>query len=422
MHGQAPVSTLRASLGDVAVDSITVCLEAGRVVFVETRLPNVSASKRNALLRYAIEDKLSADPAAIHAVIVGKSSYQAGYSIVAAIDTRWFSAMLATLAACNLSAQKVIDLPQALRLIDTTNSTKNTAPRIGVNLQEGTGFAVRDDGYALSFEGATANNPPFALVLALQEFAQQRGAASESTAVFSIADALNGANGALDLAQWATATNQTLTDGGVLNLQLLAQMVVVAQIENRKPALPQLLTGAHAPASQLSGQTRLFKPAILLAAAAIIVHIGHLAWDNWRLTNARDAVQSQMVQLFQKVFPDAKAIVDPALQMQRSLNTLKGAATVSAVPPFALALVDAAAILDTQTGKAQVKSVSGTDKNIKIDATVTTAESANAVRSRATTMRPDATLTITAASDGNAQKIMLTLPIKNSVAQQGSTP
>lgn len=421
-QGNAQLSQLRADIAQ-PIDNITVCLEAGRVLYVETPLPSVSTAKRNALLRYAIEDKLSADPTAIHAVIVGKSSYQTGQTIVAAIDGNWLSAMLATLRACNLSPHVVIDMPQALRLINADKL--NAAPKIGVNMAAGAGFAVRDDGYALSFDGASTTNPPFALVLALQEFAQQRPGNADSTAVFNLIglspsnDSING----VDFAHWATATNQTLNDAGALSMRALAQALVDAQRTNRKPALPQMLSGSHAPASQLGGQFRLFKPAMLLAGLALVAHIAYLAWDNWRLSTARDAAQSRMVSLFQKTFPDAKAIVDPALQMQRSLNTLKGAAVnTPSTPPFAVALSEAAAILGTQNSSAQVLAVTGTATQIKVDASVTTLDLANAVRTRLAANNAGATITVAAAADGKSQQLQLTVPFKNAAPQGAKTP
>lgn len=426
LQGTSPIGTLRAEITQ-PIEHIAICLKPGRVLYVETPLPSVSTAKRNALLRYAIEDKLSADPAAIHAVIVGKSSYQAGHSIVAAIDTNWFSAMLATLNACKLPAQFVVDMPQALRWLDVQNS----APKIGVNITEGAGFAVRDDGYALSFDGATAANPPFALVLALQEFAKLRAGNAgdaDSTPVFNLANlAPTNAAANIDFAQWATAANQTLSDAGALSTAGLAQVIVDGLSTNRKPILPQMLSGSHAPASQLGGQFRLFKPAILLATLALGVHIGYIAWDNWRLTSARDAAQSRMVSLFQKTFPDAKAIVDPALQMQRSLNTLKGASVSSpTTPPFAVALSEAAALLGTQLGTqisgAQVLAVTGTASQIKVDASVATLDLANAVRTRLAANNADATITVTAAADGKPQHLQLTVPFKNASSQGAKIP
>jgi type II secretion system protein L len=418
-QGKSLLGTLRAEIAQ-AVENITICLEPGRVLYVETPLPSVSAAKRNALLRYAIEDKLSADPAAIHAVIVGKSSYQAGHSIVAAIDTNWFSAILATLNTCKLPAQFVVDMSQALRWLDT----KNSAPKVGVNIAEGLGFAVRDDGYALSFDGATAANPPFALVLALQEFAQQRANTADSTPVFNLTDFAPSATVAtIDFAQWATATNQTLNDAGALSMPGLAQVIVDGLSANRKPMLPQMRSGTHAPASQIGGQFKLFKPAIWLAGLALAVHVGYIAWDNWRLTAARDAVQARMVSLFQKTFPDAKAIVDPALQMQRSLNSLKGTtANTTATAPFAVALADAATILGTQAGDVQVTNIAGTPSQIIVDATVATIDLANAVRTRMAGAYTGATITVKQTSDGKSQELQLTLPFKNALPEGVQKP
>ena len=91
---------------------IIALVPAGRVVFIETLLPAVSTAKRDQLVRYAIEDKLTIDPATVHAVVLERSdAVKAGKSnglhIVAAIDRAWFSAALSWLHSAGFTPRAV---------------------------------------------------------------------------------------------------------------------------------------------------------------------------------------------------------------------------------------------------------------------------------------------------------------------------
>ena len=47
-------------------DRVVAVAPVNQLLFIETALPPVSPAKRNALLRYAIEDKLTIDPSTVH--------------------------------------------------------------------------------------------------------------------------------------------------------------------------------------------------------------------------------------------------------------------------------------------------------------------------------------------------------------------
>ena len=75
-------------------DRIIAVAPVARILYLETALPPVSRAKRNALLNYAIEDKLTIDPDTVHATVLGES--RDAEHVVSVVD-RWLSSALAWL-------------------------------------------------------------------------------------------------------------------------------------------------------------------------------------------------------------------------------------------------------------------------------------------------------------------------------------
>jgi general secretion pathway protein L len=61
------------------------------------------------------------------------------------------------------------------------------------------------------------------------------------------------------------------------------------------------------------------RPAAWIAGAALAIHGAALITDWVQLAREQRAVRAQMEARFRSVFPDAVAVVDPALQMRRQL-------------------------------------------------------------------------------------------------------
>jgi general secretion pathway protein L len=82
-----------------------------------------------------------------------------------------------------------------------------------------------------------------------------------------------------------------------------------------------------------------------LAAAIVAVQFGATALDWARLERERSSLEAERESLFRAAFPEAKTIVDPALQMRRNLADLQRTRGRASASDF-LALASAAAKSD----------------------------------------------------------------------------
>lgn len=315
---------------------VIALVPAGRVVFIETLLPAVSAAKRDQLVRYAIEDKLTIDPATVHVVVLELSPKSAAASapmlttpsaatpsagtrpravpsrdtqIVAAIERAWFSAALSWLASGGFKPRAAF---AETALLPVTNGEWS------VQLAAKNAFAKRADGFAYALDAGTPGQPPFALTLALNEVAQKPAAITVFLASPAEHDSLS-ANIAAMSADWQTSlglpVKMVTATGGVARAPDLKRLAALKS--------GNLLTGEFAPVRPANAWLARLKPALALAGVIIFIQIAALVADNWRLERQRQAIENEMRATFQAAFPRATAIIDPALQMQRNLDTLK---------------------------------------------------------------------------------------------------
>ena len=296
-----------SSAGDVPRAGRTVIvIPAQRIVCIETPLPPVSAQKRDALLRYAIEDKLTIDPATVHAVVLGKSaSTTANTHVVAAIDRAWFSGVLQVLRGAGIEPAQAV------------SSAALIAVSVGewaVVIEGEHGLARRADGFAYSFDVAAPNanvpvDPPFALALALKEARDGQGAPTQLT-VF-VDQRTNQASNAAWVDTW-----QRVLDCRVRVAARPPPRMVTVDAGN-------LLAGDFAPRQSGNGWIALLKPAMTITVLIAVLHLAFTVVDAWRLDQRRRALEGDMVQVFKESFPNAQAIVDPPLQMKRNLIAMK---------------------------------------------------------------------------------------------------
>ena len=92
-----------------------------------------------------------------------------------------------------------------------------------------------------------------------------------------------------------------------------------------------------------------------LAAALVALQFGATVADGWRLERERRALEAEREAVFRAAFPEAKTIVDPALQMRRNLADLQRSRGRAAANDF-LSLATAAARADGAPAKRLVYS------------------------------------------------------------------
>jgi type II secretion system protein L len=345
-----------------------IVIPARRIVCIETRLPLVSAQKRDALLRYAIEDKLTIDPATVHAVVIGASaSNPPNTHIIAAIDRSWLTSVLAWLAEAGIEPAQAVS---AAALIPVASNEWS------VVLSGAHGLARRADGFAYSFDVEQSGiqttgipmEPPFSLVLALKE--ARENAVSPSQLAVITDQAAN--------APWVDAWQRRLDCPVVIKASSAPQMVT--------SAAGNLLSGDFAPRSASSGWMRLFRPAIVVAALIAILHLGFTVIDAWRLDQHRRVLENEMVQVFKDAFPKAQTIVDPALQMRRNLDALKRDAGMGSSDDARALLAQLTAILKT-VPDLMPQSIAIRDGSVGIEALVVDSQQQQVLRSRSSETR-----------------------------------
>jgi general secretion pathway protein L len=305
--GDGPLSTLPGA------DRVVAVAPVGRLLWIETALPPVAPSKRNALLRYAIEDKLTIDPSTVHAVVVGKydAAVAGGKSgttmhVIAAIDRTWLIGVLQWLNQAGLAADCLIPNAAGIPV---------AAGEWAVVFDQQRGFAKRADGFVYNLDIGAGREPPFGLTLALKEArAHQR---APSTLALQSMPSRN-----LSTPPDAALARQWESTLGVA-VRLVAPTTDRVQSVLAASQSANLLTGEFAPREAMGKWIGLLKPALIALTLMVAAQVVFTVLDNWRLNRERIALEQEMTQVFKTAFPAAQAIIDPPLQMQRNLQQLK---------------------------------------------------------------------------------------------------
>ncbi|MEO8102928.1 MAG: type II secretion system protein GspL [Betaproteobacteria bacterium] len=303
-------SVLRAGEGPLAslprADRVIALAPVGHLLFIETALPPVSADKRDALLRYAIEDKLTIDPSTVHAVVLGASV--SGNHVVAAIDRSWLIGVLQWLRAAGLAPDSLVSSAAGIPV---------AAGEWALVIDGQRGFAKRADGFVYNLDVGAGKEPPFGLTLALKEAREHQRAPSALVLQAMASPTQSALDPALDAAlasHWA----QVLGIPVRLGAPDAGWQSVLAAARSGN-----LLSGEFAAREAAGRWLALLRPALIVLALAIGAQLVFTLIDNARLNGARQALEQELTQVFKTAFPAAQAIIDPPLQMQRNLQQLK---------------------------------------------------------------------------------------------------
>lgn len=275
-------------------ERVTLTIPANHVLFTELRLPPVSAAKLATLLPFAIEDKLMSDPGDI--VALAGAQRADGERVVAVVDRPWLTRMLGVVAAANIQPDALV--PQSELVPRAAGQWTAWLPP---NQREG--VLVRDDGFAIAFDSSADAEPPLAVVLALKEAGAR--APKEICALASSAEEVSAWSERLGLPVTWKAPQFKLDRASDFNFLGHAQLRRFARRSDWESAWP------------------LFKPAAWVVGILGLFMIASQALDTWMLARREAALRSEMASVFLGAFPEAKAIVDPALQLSRNLDQLK---------------------------------------------------------------------------------------------------
>jgi general secretion pathway protein L len=285
--------------------AVELVLPAERVLFARLKLPRVNAATIRELLPYAVEDRLLADPSHIHAVAGSRNAR--GETVVAVVDREWLRARIEALAAEGHAA---------------TAAFCESALLAGgrgdwhVVWGKGRGMLVDDEGVGASFDRGPGL--PLAIRVALDE-AAARGDKPASVRVHT-----QGGEPLPDLAAWSTETGVAFAPG--------TQWETLAAGQPAAHSI-DLLQGELARRPRADA-LRIPKAALWLAGAIAALQVGLAVADSLRMQAERERLVRRQEQIFRTAFPEAKAVVDPELQMARQLEDLKRSRGLAAGDDF----------------------------------------------------------------------------------------
>lgn len=303
-------------------DEIILVLPVTRVGFVRAQLPAGPEARLSKLAPFAVEDAVVSAPEELHAVVLDET--RDGARVVAVLDRAWLATAVGELESLGVSPDRAI---VESALIGDHHGTWTV-------VWSGTGGFVTFGGIeAVTVDAAAEGQAPLALKLAADEW-RARGAPPRAVRVLL-------AEGAEppDVAGWIEALRVPVSVAGQWTPE---------EFDADAAACPDLLHGAQARRWTNTEWMARLRPAAILLGAIVGVHLLLTVSDWARLAFEARGLRSQTEALFRKAFPEAKTVVDPALQMRRNLAALRrtaGEADVADLVPMLVKLSPALATL-----------------------------------------------------------------------------
>jgi general secretion pathway protein L len=283
-----------------AADEVAVVLPAARMAFARARLPHGPVAKLARLAPFAIEDAIAPSPESVRTALVRHLGD--GEWLVAVLDRSWFDDALAALADEGAEPDRVI----------AESALVPYVPGAWSAVWHGAGgFVVIDDAEAIALDATVDARAPLALKLAADE-RRGRADAPQSVRVFT-------ARGAEppDLARWSDALHVPVAAAGPWRPESIDARAIAA-VDLRAEGTDAML--------REHGRLARLRPAALVAAIVLGVH-GLLTVGDWlRLRFEAAGLRAAAEANYRTAFPDARTVVDPALQMARGVAGLRRAA------------------------------------------------------------------------------------------------
>ncbi|MEW6330097.1 MAG: type II secretion system protein GspL [Pseudomonadota bacterium] len=290
-HGE--VTELNQIPGVSAMTRVLVWTPPSDSLLTRVSLPTRSRAKIQQALPFALEDQLIGEPEQLH------FAYRAieGNDLAVAVTAR--ARMQAWLAQLNEAGLRPTAFCPAILALPLDAGSWSIAFReqdIWVRTGQLSGFAC----------AAAGNAPPAMLALALREAETKQNAPVGLTVMHPPAG--------FDPAAWTAQ----------LKLPLNVQKQDFWAVHHEPLPTLNLLQGGFAPSRQMQEMLPGLRPAAIMLAIWMIGSMTFSAWEWWQLDREHKSLKQDMTQVFRQAFPDAKTVVDPALQMQRLLDELRG--------------------------------------------------------------------------------------------------
>jgi len=277
---------------------VQLVIPAAQVLITRARVPQGARRRPGSVLAFAVEEKTAGEPDANQVNWLGAVGDEEALAVA---DKEGLERWRHALGAVGIRAYEVhcetLFLPWATGEWSLAWNGSEGFVRTG------------------EFEGAATDcgdrqAPPLSLRLMLEEV-QARSAGPSSIAIYPTSP-----EAAPDIAAWQSELGIALRMAGTWDWRTVPAGAGVSLAQERQRW--RAFTGAAA---------RL-RPAAWIVGVALAVQAAALVIDWTLLANEQRAVRAQMEARFRSAFPDAVAVVDPALQMRRQLAAARRRAGV----------------------------------------------------------------------------------------------
>lgn len=290
-----------------AAERCEMVLSADQCLLLKAQLPKGARSRPAEVIAYALEDQLIGEAEAEHFVVGdsdGNANAETGMATpVWVIERSRLRTVLATLRTLDRVPHRAVGEIQLAPLSAGGWS-------VCLHADNATGF-IRlgaEEGYA--FDLKDVNQPPLELQLTLQA-ARKSDSAPQFIAVYS-ARSKAGEFDAAAAAAWQAALGLPVRELGEYAWRDLTT-----------DGARNLLSGEFAPPRQPNSGWGSLKPALFIGLITLAVYamfsFGEWIW----LDNQSGRLRQHMTDTFRAAYPQAQAIVDPPLQMQRLNDQLR---------------------------------------------------------------------------------------------------
>lgn len=327
---------------------VQVILPASRVLLTTVTLPARNRQKIMQALPFAVEEFTGSEPESLHVAVGERLAGEK--TAVAVVDKTWFRTLLTLLSSHGFIPNEIFAetlLPEIhpdewVVVIGAQNSFVRQSANAGLSLD------------------ALAGAPPFALKLALNE--------ANKSALFpqKIVIRRNG-DVKLDLGAWSQELGVACVEGGDWNW---------AEARPDSPSI-NLMQGEFAGRKLTRQSLRHFRPIFILAGLILLLQFGASVADWIRLSQEKKQLNLQMVKEFRAAFPQAQAVINPPLQMQRNLADLRRASGIMGESDFLPLLARVAPALNGVTKKISYK-----EGVLNVDVTLADNQAAQALVSK----------------------------------------
>lgn len=300
---------------------------AAVVLLTTAKLPVSKGEKARRLLPFVVEDQLAVEVDTVHFAL--GAALPDGRQSVAVVNKHWLQHSLALLSEHGLRVQHLFPETLLLALPEAGWAMTWDGQRGMVRTGEYAGCALEGEGI------------PFALQCLCQSVAAHP---PKQLLVYTATE--------LDTAAWSA--------------QLGVTVVKSSQPTPYGLSAFNLLQGHFARQQFNWAWLPKLKPVLWLGAAMILLQLIGTGVTDWRLSREQQQLRQDMEKNFRLAFPEATVVVDPVLQMERQLATLRRTAGIADAQDFLPILGKITPLLSEASG-AQLQQISYEDQALKLE-------------------------------------------------------